>query len=224
MEFRALTEKEVECRLSYVGVNGVSLLLYKDARVDMRMLDEAVGPLNWQRRHELIGDRLYCTVSVWDVEKGQWISKQDVGTESYTEKEKGQASDAFKRACFNLGIGRELYTAPSIWIDSKNCKIEKDDRRGAWACKERFAVSRMTVESGEITALEIINSKTKRTVYTFGVLTDDKIDEAMYKALQARCKAAGKSLKAIMDGRKPSEVTVSEFRQIMDSLGEQNEG
>ena len=72
--------------------------------------------MNWERKHEVIDGRLYCTVSIWDAQKGQWVSKQDVGTESNTEKEKGQASDSFKRACFNWGIGRELYTAPRISV------------------------------------------------------------------------------------------------------------
>lgn len=120
---RRLYETEIECRVAQCGKNKgkdgawCSILLYKDARVDQRILDEVFGPMNWQREHVLIGDRLYCTVSIWDAEKGQWIKKQDVGTESYTEKEKGQASDSFKRACFNVGIGRELYTAPKIFIN-----------------------------------------------------------------------------------------------------------
>jgi hypothetical protein len=83
----------------------------------MRLLDEVVGPMNWKREHELINDNLFCTVSIYDADKGIWVSKQDVGVESNTEKEKGQASDAFKRACVNFGIGRELYTAPSIAIE-----------------------------------------------------------------------------------------------------------
>lgn len=93
-----------------------TLLIYKDARVDQRILDETFGAMNWQRSHEVIDGRLYCTVSIWDADKGIWISKQDVGTESNTEKEKGQASDSFKRACFNWGIGRELYTAPKTFV------------------------------------------------------------------------------------------------------------
>lgn len=103
-KFRRLRASEVDARVSTVTEKGCSLLLFKDARVDQNILDETVGCMNWQRHHELIGDRLYCTVSVWDEQKNQWISKQDVGTESYTEKEKGQASDSFKRACFNLGM------------------------------------------------------------------------------------------------------------------------
>ena len=118
---RKLNASEIECRVAQCGKNKngawCSILLYKDARVDMKILDETYGPMNWQREHNLIGDRLYCTISIWDEEKKTWIKKQDVGTESYTEKEKGQASDSFKRAGFNIGIGRELYTAPKIFIN-----------------------------------------------------------------------------------------------------------
>ena len=116
---RKLRADEVELRAAQCGLTRsnkpyATLLIYKDARVDQRILDETFGPMNWQREHQIIDGRLYCTVSIWDAEKGLWISKQDVGTESNTEKEKGQASDSFKRACFNWGIGRELYSAPKI--------------------------------------------------------------------------------------------------------------
>lgn len=122
MSIRKLYASEIECRVAQCGKKKdgsayCTILLYKDARVDMRILDEVYGPMNWQREHNLIGDRLYCTIKVYDPEKGEWICKQDVGTESYTEKEKGQASDSFKRAGFNIGIGRELYTAPKIFIN-----------------------------------------------------------------------------------------------------------
>ena len=122
---RRLKSSEVECRVSTSGVKAdgtpyATYLLYKDARVDMRILDEHFGPMNWQREHMLIGDRLYCTISIYDEEKRIWIKKQDVGTESNAEPEKGQASDAFKRAGFNVGIGRELYTAPYISVDLKD--------------------------------------------------------------------------------------------------------
>ena len=113
---RTLQANEIECRVGHSTAKGASLLLYKDARVDMRMLDEIYGPTNWERYHEVVNGNLFCTVRVWDSEKGCWVSKQDVGTESNTEKEKGGASDSFKRACFNWGIGRELYTAPFIWV------------------------------------------------------------------------------------------------------------
>lgn len=137
-DIRLLTADEIDVRVAqtsnYDGVVKVNLLLYKDARVDMRILDEVYGPMNWKRTHQLIGDRLYCTIEVWDAEKKEWIAKQDVGTESNTEPEKGQASDAFKRAGFNVGIGRELYTAPKIQV-TLNPK-EYTDRGGriqVWA-------------------------------------------------------------------------------------------
>lgn len=118
--FRALRADEIDVRVSIAKDNGMGLLLYKDARCDMNILDETFGADNWQRSHELINGNLFCNVGVRFLsEQGyeRWVWKQDVGTESYTEKEKGQASDSFKRACFNWGIGRELYTAPFIWIE-----------------------------------------------------------------------------------------------------------
>ena len=112
--FRLLKADEIECRVAQVKQNGVVLLLYKDARCDMNILDETVTPLGWKREHSR--DNKNCTVSIWSDAIKQWISKEDTGAESFTEKEKGLASDSFKRACFNWGIGRELYTAPFIWV------------------------------------------------------------------------------------------------------------
>ncbi len=113
---RLLNADEIECRVSYINEKGVSLLLYKDARVDQKILDETFGAFGWKRSHQCIDGNLYCTVEVFDREAGVWVSKQDVGTTGFAEKEKSQASDSFKRACFNWGIGRELYSAPFIWI------------------------------------------------------------------------------------------------------------
>lgn len=117
LEIPLLEAADIECRISTVSQKGGSFLLYKDARCDMRILDQVFGIYGWQRKSELIDGQLFCTVSVQNPTTKEWVSKQDVGTESYTEKEKGRASDAFKRACFNIGIGRELYTAPFIWVN-----------------------------------------------------------------------------------------------------------
>lgn len=170
IEIPRLTRNEIECRVAQTGKskNGAwcSILLYKDARVDMRILDEVYGSNNWQRTHELIGDRLYCTISIWDAEKGQWIKKQDVGTESYTEKEKGQASDSFKRAGFNVGIGRELYTAPKIFVNLGDG--EWDDKGGKVVPKVSFELEDIDYDDyGNIDYLVISNGKGK-TLYTFG--------------------------------------------------------
>lgn len=116
MKFRALKADEIEVRVGGVYKTGITMLLYKNARVDMQILDETVGEMNWQRDHKEIKGNLYCGIGIWDEQKNQWVWKWDCGTESNTEKEKGEASDSFKRSGFNIGIGRCLYTAPLIWL------------------------------------------------------------------------------------------------------------
>lgn len=113
---RALKADEIEVRVGQVYEKGVSMLLYKNARVDMAMLDEEFGTFGWQRDHKEIKGNLYCGIGVYDQAKECWVWKWDCGTESNTEKEKGEASDSFKRAGVCWGIGRELYTAPFIFM------------------------------------------------------------------------------------------------------------
>ena len=171
MEFRLLKADEIECRIASVKTNGLSLLLYKDARVDQNILDETVGKMNWQRKHEVINGNLFCSVGIFCEridDPSEWIWKQDVGVESYTEKEKGQASDAFKRACFNWGIGRELYTAPFIWISAGNYNV-KDGK-----CYDKFKVKTIAYKDHKITELTIINESMKgKVIYKMG----EKIEE-----------------------------------------------
>lgn len=154
-EIRLLSAQDIECRAQQVAkdFSWCSLLLYKNARVDMQILDETFGRFGWKRSHELINGRLYCTVSIYDNEKGQWVSKQDVGVESNTEAEKGQASDAFKRACFNVGIGRELYTAPKIFIS-----LTKDDVKNS-RLSTRFDVRAIEYTNNQISYLQIVDNK-----------------------------------------------------------------
>ena len=159
-EFRDLTANEIECRVNTVSEKGCSLLLYKDARCDMNILDEIVGRQNWQRSHEVINGNLFCNVSIYDESKKEWITKQDVGTESYTEKEKGQASDSFKRACFNWGIGRELYTAPFIWIPADKVTLKEKTVSGkkSYTTYDKFEVTQIIIENKAIKALAIKNT------------------------------------------------------------------
>ena len=155
---RLLRADEIECRVSTINERGLSLLLFKDARVDQKILDETFTPFGWKRTHQIIDRNLYCTVEIWDSEKCQWIAKQDVGTTSYSEKEKGQASDSFKRACFNWGVGRELYTAPFIWIGAVHATIQKKDNK--FTTSDRFSVQSISYnEQREINALVIVNGK-----------------------------------------------------------------
>ena len=163
MEFRLLKADEIECRIASIKPNGLSLLLYKDARVDQNILDETVGNMFWQRKHEVVNGNLFCSVGIYCDELNSWVWKQDVGTESYTEKEKGQASDAFKRACFNWGIGRELYTAPFIWVPSGNFK-DKDGK-----CYDKFRVKNIAYKDHKITDLTVINESMKdKVVFQMG--------------------------------------------------------
>lgn len=135
---RTLKANEIECRVGQVFAKqkAVACLLYKDARVDMTILDEVFGSGGWQRTHEVIGGQLFCNIDIWDSEKKCWVRKQDVGTESMTEKEKGRASDSFKRAGFNVGIGRELYTAPFIWINLNDYEFNNGKPRVQFEVKE----------------------------------------------------------------------------------------
>lgn len=154
MEFRDLRADEIECRVQTVRQNGFSLLLYKDARCDMNILDESCTAMNWKREHTL--NNRNCIVSIWDNEKQQWISKEDTGTESNTEAQKGLASDSFKRACFNWGIGRELYTAPFIWINNTNYISQWNNKH---TVREKFVVYHIKIEDKKITELGIQDSK-----------------------------------------------------------------
>ena len=167
LEFRTLKADEIDCRVGNVTDKGVSLLLYKDARVDMRLLDEVVGTMNWKREHEIINGNLYCTVSIYNEATQQWVSKQDVGVESNTEKEKGQASDAFKRACFNWGIGRELYTSPFVWVNLS----QNEWRFGVGGKKQpavKFSVKEIAYTDGKVSKLVIVDDKGVER-YTYGV-------------------------------------------------------
>lgn len=150
-KFRFLRADEVEVRVAQIGPYYTQLLLYKDARCDMNILDEGVGPDNWQRRHTR--DNANCVVSIWDEAKRQWIEKEDTGTESNTEKEKGLASDSFKRACVNWGIGRELYTAGRISVPTN--KLKFDEKNGKKVLKDLLDVTEMDVENGVIKRLII---------------------------------------------------------------------
>lgn len=160
MNIPLLKAENIRCRVAQMhkNVNGevvaVSLLLYKDARVDQAILDEVFGAFNWQRSHQLIDGVLYCTVSIRDEKTGGWVAKQDVGTESNTEAEKGQASDSFKRACFNWGIGRELYTAPKIRINA----VTDDFYKGKYT-QEFKVLSIAYNDSREVKDLAIVDRK-----------------------------------------------------------------
>lgn len=193
--FRTLKADEIECRVGTVSEGkGVSLLMYKNARVDMQLLDEVVGAENWKRSHEVVNGNLFCTVSI-RTDNGEWVSKQDVGTESNTEKEKGQASDAFKRACFNWGIGRELYTCPFVWV-----ALSGDEWRAGYNGKQqpktRFSVDAIEYdEARRVSYLSVKDDKGKIR-YTYGT-PKEAIDYKMEAIDQVKRTKSRKELEEI---------------------------
>ena len=215
---RLLRHDEIECRIGTISEKGLSLLLYTDARAAMKILDETFGCLNWQRSHQMIGNSLYCIVSVWDNEKQQWISKSDVGTESYTEKEKGLASDSFKRACVSIGIGRELYTAPFIWISANRVNIQrKGDKLITY---DKFKLSDISYnENREIVGMTLVNQNGE-VVYSSGQHTG-AIRSEKVSAINKELERTGVALDAVLERYGVSSVddmTEETYRSAMNSL------
>ena len=233
MKFRALKASEIDCRIQSIGQNktgavGTTILLYKDARVDMNILDETVGAMNWQREHSVVNGNLYCTISIWDEVKEQWISKSDVGTESNTEKEKGQASDSFKRAGFNWGIGRELYSAPFVYIQLD--KSEYIERNGKLTSNAKFKVKDIDYdENRNIVRLVVVDSKGK-VRYTFGENIQQQTQETVYnwQTLKARATQGGISeddlkhyLKETLKVNESKDMTQEHYQQAFNWVNAQ---
>ena len=164
-EFRLLRADEIEVRVNQINEKGCTLLLYKDARVDMNLLDETVGPENWQCKYEEHKGTLFCYVGIRIGD--EWVWKGDAGAPSNMEAQKGEASDAFKRACYRWNLGRALYNSPFIWVDASNYKGVKKGEK--WATYDRFKVSHIAYEGQSITELIIVNESAKnREVFVYG--------------------------------------------------------
>lgn len=219
MKFRELRADEIDCRINTINEKGLTLLLYKDARCDMNILDETVGCMNWQRKHTR--ENANCIVSIYDEDRKQWVEKEDTGTESFSEKEKGLASDSFKRACFNWGIGRELYTSPFIWVSKENyTPVQKDDKK--WSTYDTFRVKQIRYNKDrEIDGLVIVNAKTNKVVFEYGnMISADAIEDMPIQETQKqRIKELDKQLiKSYLDelGKaKISELTYGEANELI---------
>ena len=174
MNFRELTANEVDVRIGQVSKDGsyLTLLLYKDARCDMAILDETVGAENWEREHYECKGNLFCKVGINTNYKKpdsvpNWVYKSDCGTESNTEAEKGEASDSFKRACVNWGIGRELYTAPLIYIPATDEKGVANFRFKNGKCKDKFVVEKIAIKNKQIVGIAIKNASLNKRVFVY---------------------------------------------------------
>lgn len=227
-KFRTLRADEIDCRVATVKSTGVTLLLYKDARCDMNILDETVGPLNWMRSHSR--ENANCTVSIWDEKKQLWVSKEDTGKESFTEAEKGLASDSFKRACFNWGIGRELYSAPHIFVKSGDCKVDKKDRGSGYTCYDRFYVSDIGYDDKRvINRLQIRNQKNNKIVFDLGKKQSEEPEEtAPIDELRDKCKKynidLNKWAKSWGENKTVKNLTDSEIDSMLKWISENFEG
>lgn len=222
MIFRPLRADEIECRIGSVSKNGFTMLLYKDARCDMNILDETVSPWNWQRDHKEIKGVVYCGVGINVIDNGndcdEWIWKWDAGSESYTEKEKGEASDSFKRACVNWGIGRELYTAPLIFIRAKTEPqgngYRLSDKRDGYGYK----VAQIEYEGGRISKLIITKDGEQKFYFEldkFMEQSQNTIDEKMAQMVLVMAEdEKNKSVLNSMGIRTPADVkkmTVAQY-------------
>ncbi len=218
LEFPLLQADYLEVRIASVkgptdkSDGGVSLLIYKNARIDQNILDATVGRMNWQNRYYEIGGNLHCVISIWDIEKNIWVERDNVGVESNTEQTKGEASDAFKRAAFNWGIGRELYTAPFIWVSGKNCELFQF--KDKWQCKTKFSVASIDYDdSRRICELTIVD-QTGKTVFSFNkkgkapVKSSSKVETKPLKDMPNALDVAfaTKVTKGIDNGRTLKEV------------------
>ena len=183
LEFRPLNANEIEIRVGTTvkqkengkvakdeygndKIKGFFLLLYKNARVDQVVLDETVGTFNWQCKYYQVKNTMVCSVGIYNEERGEWLWKDNGGDDDFnTEQVKAELSDSFKRACFNWGIGRELYYAPKIYVATNT-----NNTTGA-----HYSVKQIQYDNNKrITRLVIINDSTKDVVYTYGVKGEEQ--------------------------------------------------
>ena len=185
-KFRLLTADEIECRINQITEKGCGLLLYKTARTDYALLDEEVGMYRWQNDYKVIDGKMYCGIGIYEENTKTWIWKWNCGVETYTEAEKGQASDAMKRAGFCWGIGTELYSAPFIWIPTESLLKHGKTTQGKWVVKDSFKVSKIAYDKDENISELIITNQIGKIVYSYNgtsnMKTEPKAEQEMKPA------------------------------------------
>jgi Uncharacterized protein conserved in bacteria len=203
LKFPLLSAEDIEVKVKKITQKGAIALLYKTARVDMNILDAAVTPLGWKCSYRDVKGNLYCEISIYDNDKQEWVSKEDCGIESREDDEgnqrKGEASDAFKRAGFKWGIGRELYTAPFTFI---SCPTKQKTGGKGYDLANPFAQFSVKSigydDSGKINALVIVDDNGKQ-VYKFGQKppSDDPKPDALIETItKAQAETLWESIKA----------------------------
>lgn len=241
-KFRDLRADEIDVRVQSVSAKGAVLLLYKDARCDMNILDETVGADNWQNKFYENKGILFCSLGInTNYDKpdlpDRWVWKDDAGVESNTEAEKGNASDARKRSGFAWGIGRELYTSPFVWVKAENCEI-KDGTNGKKVCYDKFFVDSITIKDKRIVALTIKNDTQNKVAFTWGDKTPTPeappakktISVSQQKALIAKYEAKHGKIEteddkiaygmmlAAYGAKKTADIKVEDFEKVLAEI------
>lgn len=228
LKFRDLTAEDVEVRVQQCGISTkgnkwAKILLYKDARVDMNLLDEIVGPENWQRRHYECKGTLFCEIGIKIGD--EWVWKGDAGIPSNAEAVKGEASDSFKRAGFNWGIGRELYTSPKITVFGDLLDLEPNKNGKGYKCNSTFEVTHLVVENKKIKELKIATNGTEIFSYPKEKTSYSKPKQATQTKKTSQTQQATPelktmllNLKAVMDEKGITEEQVKEKFNINGSL------
>lgn len=234
-KFRFLEAEEIECRVAQCSDKGVQLLLYKTARTDAALLDE-VYPDAWQNDFKVIDGKMYGGIGI--KVSGEWLWRWDCGTESNMEAEKGEASDAFKRAGFKWGIGAELYTSPFIWVKPDACKLVPQNN-GSVKCYDRFKVAGIDYdENGRISFLAIDNVSKHCAAFLFGdtkrvkeSVKEGVQEEPTANALRQQILAIApkkgveitKIVKADYHGKTWEELTIKDLTEIKKGLFERED-
>lgn len=163
LKFRTLKAEEIEVRVDTINEKYLTLLLYKTARTDAKILDETVGAMNWENEYKEVKGNMYCGITIHDRTNNTKVTKWNCGTESFAEAQKGEASDSMKRAGFTWGIGVELYTAPYIYIPSSKVKIEKNNK-GKLTTYDKFKIEKIKIneDTKEIKGISILNKNDER--------------------------------------------------------------
>lgn len=191
LDFRNLKADEIEVRVGNVAKDKtwITLLLFQNSRVAMDLLDETVGKENWKREHSR--DNKNCTISIWDEEKEQWIGKEDTGVESFSDKEKGLASDSFKRAAVNWGIGRSLYSAPTIYLYGNSDQLKNN----------KYFVKEIGYDDKDRINKLIIEDKKGSIVYTYPKKVSNVIVQRPQASVQPKTNVQPKTISTAQQKR-----------------------
>jgi len=223
MDFRKLRADEIEIRVREIVKGGAKVLLYKDARCDMAILDETVGAERWQRDHKDVKGVLFGGVGIFFEAIG-WVWKWDAGKESNTEAQKGESSDSFKRACFNWGIGRSLYTAPKQLTLMFETVEDGKDKWGKpiYKLKNPWAMigvhmKEITYSGDKIASIKIADRDGK-VIWEMEPLETDPISDNRVDWIKEQCQNdEGKldAIKASLGVKSLEVITNKQFKEVI---------